>query len=150
MAQETPPNANNRHSPSMIRHRRESFWQIALPMLVVLLAAGGAFALIALAGPAGVSGVADLALIVVGVLLLLLGLIVVVIAAALVIGAGWLLRRVPPYTRTAQDFSARAAGFIDQAMQKVSNVVIPAVMGFSMVQQFFGGGKADEDSSQTD
>ena len=149
MSQAPQPEADSRRSPSMARHRRESFWQIVLPMLVALLVLGLAFVLITLSGPAGISGVADLALIVVSVPLLLLGLIPVAVILALLAGMGWLLRNAPPYTRVAQEVSARMADIVERAMQQVSNVVIPAAMGFSMARRFFGGEGTDSgDGSQ--
>lgn len=141
----------DRRSPSVARHRRESFWQITLPVLVVLLLLGLAFALIVLSGAADISGLADLSLLLVSLPLLVIGLLVVAAAFAMVVGMAWLLRETPSATRVAQDVSARVSGYIIRAMRAVTNVIIPAVVGYSMAQRILGGDrKGGGDDSQPD
>jgi hypothetical protein len=133
------------------RHRRQSFWQITLPVLVVLLLLGLAFALVVLSGAADISGVADLALVLVSLPLLVIGLIPVAAVFALVVGMAWLLRETPSATRVAQDVSARVSEIIIRAMRAVTNVIIPAVVGYSMAQRILGGDRKDgADGSQPD
>jgi len=127
---------------SQVRHRRESFWQITLPMLVAVLVMGVAFALIVLAGPAGISGVADLSLALLSIPLLLLCLIPLALVVGLLVGVVFVLRNAPRYSEMAQDTSARVAGIVDDAMKRVTNAIIPAIVGFQMTQWFIRGDKS--------
>lgn len=136
---------------SRVRHRRESFWQITLPMLAAVLVMGLAFALIVLAGPAGISGVADISLALLSIPLLLLCLIPLALAIGLLVGVLVVLRTAPRYTEMAQDYSARAAEIVDNAMKQVTNAIIPAIVGFQMTQWFIRGDKSgSSDSSPPD
>jgi hypothetical protein len=136
----------------MVRHRRESFWQIIFPMVVVGLVLVGVFALIVLSGTESISGAADASWVLVSLPILLVGLLALALVAGLLFGLGWLLSSVPPYSRIAQDVSARVSEIVQKAMQQVTNVVISALTGFSMARRFMGGNGTDGtgDDSQPD
>lgn len=127
---------------SQARHRRESFWQITLPMLVAVLVMGVAFALIVMAGPAGISGVADISLALLSIPLLLLCLIPLALVIGLLVGVVVVLRTAPRYSEVAQDASVRVAEIVDNAMKQVTNAIIPAIVGFQMTQWFLRGDKS--------
>lgn len=145
------PSDNDQPTPSLNRHRRESFWQITFPILLVLLILVGAFVLVVLSGTAGISGVADMALILASIPLLLVGLIVFALFVALLFGIGWLLSKTPIATGYAQDISARVSDIVQKVMGFITNAIIPALTGFSMARRFLGGNERDRsDGSPTD
>jgi hypothetical protein len=146
MSQSPPPRRE-----SQVRHRRESFWQITLPMLAAVLVMGLAFALVVMAGPAGISGVADVSLALLSIPLLLLCLVPLALVIGLLVGVIYLLRTTPRYTEVAQDYSARAAQIVDSAMKRVTDAIIPAIVGFQMTRWFIRGGKSGgSDGSSSD
>lgn len=136
-AQQPDPRANRR-SQSVARHRRESFWQITFPMLVVLIVLLGVFALVILSGAQGISSVADVSLVLVSLPLLLIGLLPLVLILGLLFGLGWLLRETPAYTRVVQGVSARISGVVQKAAGQVTNVIVSVLTGFSMARDFLG------------
>ena len=145
MSQAQQP-GDDRRTPSLTRHRRESFWQITFPVLLVLLILLGAVALVVLSGTAGISGVADLSLILASIPLLIVGLLVLAVFVALLVGVGWLLSKTRIATRFAQDISTRASEVVQKAMGFVTNAIIPAVTGFSMARPCFSSVRWDSSS----
>lgn len=88
---------------STLRHRRESFWQIVLPVvLVALIFIGIVIALYITQGAAGVSVAADYSLALVILPSCMTGLILFAITGGLIFGIAWLVQRIPQYTHTAQ------------------------------------------------
>lgn len=138
---QSPDPRPERRSQSVVRHRRESFWQITFPMLVVLIVLSGVFALIALSGPQSISSVADASLVLVSLPLLVIGLLVLAVLLALLFGLGWLLRETPAFTGIAQDASARISGIVQKVMEQATNVIVSALTGFSMARDFLGGNR---------
>jgi hypothetical protein len=147
MSQTQQP-GDDRPSPSLTRHRRESFWQIIFPVLLVLLILLGAFVLVVLSGTAGISGVADLSLILASIPLLVAGLLVLAVFVGLLLGVGWLLSRTQVATRFAQDISARVSDVVQKVMGFITNAIIPAITGFSMARRLLGGNGEDGSESQ--
>lgn len=135
-AQPSDPGANRR-SQNMARHRRESFWQITFPMLLILIVLLGAVALvIVLSGAQGISSMADVSLVLVSLPLLLIGLLPLALILGLMIGLGWLLRETPAYTRIVQDVTARVSSVVQNAIEQVTRVIVSVMTGFSMARDF--------------
>lgn len=142
---------DDQFTPSLKRHRRESFWQITFPILLFIAILLGAFALVILTGTTGISGVADMALILVSLPLLVIGLIVLALFVGLVVGVVWLASKTPVATGFVQDMTTRAAGIVQKAMQIVANAIMPVIAGFSTARQLMSRqGQESGESSRTD
>ncbi len=133
---QTPPQGN---PETLARFRRETWWQVTFPVLLVaLLAIAALVLLIVLGGPAAVSVVADYSLALLVILALLPILIVFALAAGLVYLVSLLIRKVPPYTHKAQQFVQRASDWVDQQTDRLAGTVITirsALAGLGAVGQ---------------
>lgn len=103
---ETPPV----ESPTVHQHKRQFFWQILFPMILVVLvglAVGGLVIAATVTGQGQTRLWADVSIIwlVVPMLLLAFGLVMVMLA--LVYGMGKLLKVTPTYTGKVQGFFAQ-------------------------------------------
>jgi hypothetical protein len=88
---------------STLRARREGFWQITFPVLVVaLIFIGLVVGLFFWKGTVGVSIVADLSLMVVILPTCAVGLLITGLIAGIAFGVSWASKNVWPYTNTAQ------------------------------------------------
>lgn len=119
-------------------------------MIVAVLVLLGGFALIILSGPTSISTAASLSMVLVSLPFFLAGILVLAIVLALLFGLGWALREIPSVTRVAQDYSQRVAQIVQRATQQVTNMVIPALTGFSMVRHILGGNEANSKESHSD
>lgn len=118
-----PPTARNPKTAA--RFRRESWWQITFPVLVVaVLMLGCAAATFVLSGSAGVSIVADYSLILLSVPTLIVGLIVLVITVAITYVIMLLLRHIPPYAFIAQQHVQNARDGVVSFMGKITGAMI--------------------------
>lgn len=112
-------------SESLLRFRREAWWQVTFPVIVAaLLAVAGVVLTIVLGGPAGASVVADYSLVLLIILNLIGGLITLAIFAGLAYAVTALLRATPPYTNAAQQFVDRIYRWIDHQTDRLAHVVI--------------------------
>jgi hypothetical protein len=107
------------------RHRRESFWQIVFPIvLIALLFIGLAVTLYLTRGAQGVSIAADFALIFIILPFALIGLVVVIIIGAMIYGIHWALKKVPPYTNTAQRYTTMASRTVTNVLDQVTHYLV--------------------------
>lgn len=89
--------------PSTLRARREGFWQITFPVvLVALILLGLVAGLFFWKGPEGISIVADLSLMVVILPTCATGLLIVGMIAGIIFGINWASKNIWPYTNIAQ------------------------------------------------
>jgi hypothetical protein len=88
---------------STLRARREGFWQITFPVLLVaLIFLGLVIGLFVWKGAAGISIVADLSLMVVILPTCAVGLLITGLIAGIIYGVSWATKNVWPYTNIAQ------------------------------------------------
>jgi predicted PurR-regulated permease PerM len=113
-------------------HKRETFWQITLPLIIglVLVVVLGALTVIAATGGGRITQAGNAALIILIVPLMLITLIFTVIFAGIAFGIIQLNKILPIYTRQAQDAFAR----IRQQVQMGSDKAVEPIL---KIQSFF-------------
>ena len=113
-------------------HKRETFWQIALPLIVglVLVVVLGALTVIAATEGDRITQAGDAALIILIVPLMLVTFIFTVIFAGIAYGIIQLNNILPIYTRQAQDAFAR----VRQQVQMGSDKAVEPIL---KIQSFF-------------
>jgi hypothetical protein len=114
-----------RNPETAARFRRESWWQITFPMLILTLALLGGVAGLALGrGQAGVSVVANYSLILFILPLLLGGLIVIAIIVGLIYLVGLAIHWLPPYTYVAHQAAFDIRGRVVGIANWITGVII--------------------------
>lgn len=133
------------------QHRRESFWQITFPLLVMVVLIGVGFTLVVLTGATGIARVSDVAATFAGLPLLLLCAITIPLLAVGFVAIGQALDFIPPYTQIAQKYTARASEIVQTIAKRITDLLIPVITGLSMAGRFLGGqnGKEDEQDETT-
>jgi predicted PurR-regulated permease PerM len=121
-----PTHPTERNPETTARSRRESWWQIYLPVLLASALGIVALVLIVRSGAAGTSAIADLSLILLSVPVLIVGLVVLVAFGFVVYGVSWLVRNLPPYAKTAQDAVDKVGEQIRAVMNGLAGGVIVA------------------------
>lgn len=114
-----------RNPKTLARFRRESFWQITFPMIMLIVVLlGGIAGLFAWRGEGGVAVVADYSMILMIVPLLLVG----VIALAAIIGLIYLVIRamelIPPYTYVAHKATFTVRDQVTAVANRITGFVI--------------------------
>ncbi len=103
-----PPKVRNLRTQSLTR--RETFWQITLPVGLALVAAVTLMMLVTMPGAAGRrSAFADASLIFMIVPAALWGVVLLALIVGLSVGLWYALRELPPLFKQAQDLMARVA-----------------------------------------
>src|SRR5262245_12483464 len=116
------------------RHRRESFWQITFPVVVLaLIFIGLTVALYVTRGPQGLSVAADYDAVIVILPMCFLGLLTVVLIGAIIFGVVWIQGKIPPYTNRAQRIAGMAYRYVDKAMDMITSF---AIGGFAIIGGF--------------
>lgn len=136
MSNNTYPNINNVYEEQFTpkvnpvtqeQFKRQSWWQVAFPVLVVAaLAVLAVVLLIILGGPPALSIVADFSLILLSLIAVLLVLVVLALFGGLVYLMSKLISKTPPYTYKAQMFVENVYRWVDEATDRVADVVIQA------------------------
>jgi hypothetical protein len=122
---EKRPRVRNARTAAKIR--RDLIWQIAVPIglaVVVVLVLAGLF--ISPVWASVRSPWADVSLIFLIIPALLMGLIALALVAALVAGMVWLLRNLPYYFKTMQDFMAVFSYRVQTGADKAAGVFMSA------------------------
>ncbi len=114
-----------RNPKTLARFRRESWWQITFPMIVVVvLLLGGVAGLYLWRGSKGVSVVADYSLILMIIPMLVVGLV----GLGVVIGLMWLVAQamnwIPPYTYIAQRTTFDIRDRVSSVAKRITGVII--------------------------
>lgn len=135
--------------------KRDSWWQITFPVLVVtLLSIGLAVVLYFFRGAGGTSIIADYTLII----LLIPALVVVLVVFGALVGLavilGKAIRGIPPYTNSAQQFLQKTHSVVDKTSTQVASGVISArsaMMGVNLylAQRAANGSTDGAGSKQT-
>jgi len=114
-----------RNPKTMARFRRETWWQITFPMIVVVvLLLAGVAGLFVWRGAGGVSVVADYSMILLLIPLLFLGIIGFAIMIGLIYLVGQAMHLIPPYTYVAQKATFSVRDQVVSIAQKITNFVI--------------------------
>ncbi len=122
------PTARNLKTQS--KFRRETWWQIVFPMLVVvLLMVACAAGIFVAQGPVGLSVVADYSLILLIIPMLLAGLFALAAVVGLIYLTGLGIDKLPPYAYLAH----RSASAVQSRVQGVAN----AITGFVIAARAF-------------
>ena len=142
-----PMDANNNQidlkvRPSYRQHKRQSFWQILLPILVSFLAvlAGLAFLIVIANGgdPVGqLSTWADTSLIWLLLPIMALGLAAFLVLGAMIYLLARLLKILPTYTALVQNYFSMAANWVKAMAQRLLNPVVKAGSYQAGIGQFF-------------
>jgi hypothetical protein len=114
-------------SPSLLRHKRQLWWQILLPVLLAILFGLAVAVLVVMDGLSGSAQTrlwADISTIWLVIPLLALAMIVVVILVILILGLDRLTRLLPGYTGRIQGFFARAATRVTRIINGVARPII--------------------------
>jgi hypothetical protein len=118
-----PPTARNPESTAQFR--REAWWQITFPVLIVaLLSIGAVVLLVVLSGPTGASIVADYSLILVIIPNVVAGLIVLLLLGGLIYLLARVIRTLPPYTNVAYESVKKVHGWVDKITDRIAGAVI--------------------------
>lgn len=120
------PSLPPRNPTTHARHRREVFWQITAPLLVVLILLLGLVGLVIWAGVQAnpeVGRWADVSLVWLIVPVMIVSFIFLLLLSAITFGVVKLIQVLPPYARLAQDFflriQARVTGIADRLVRPI-------------------------------
>lgn len=122
MAKETPV-----RSPSLRAHRRQFFWQILMPMVLVVLlvlAAGGFVVASGTSDPSAARSGADVAIIWLVAPFLILALLFIVLLGFAIYGLAKLAQVTPRYTSRLQDLVAGAAGVVSRIAEGITKPLL--------------------------
>jgi len=144
MSQSAPsPQTTARPEPheSYKQFKREAWWQITFPVLLLSLLAIGAVVYVGILSFGGGSGqpasvVADFGLALLLSLALVGGLILLAIAVALVYGISLLIQKTPPYTAGAQRIARLVYSKVDEWTDKIASVFITARAALAGLEYF--------------
>jgi len=108
-AQPAPPRIRNRRTQAL--NRRESFWQIALPLgaAIVIAVALMALVIIGTTVPVRTSALADVSLMFLILMAAVAGVLILALIGGLCVGVWFALRELPYLFKRAQDFAALVA-----------------------------------------
>nr|MBN1228962.1 hypothetical protein [Anaerolineae bacterium] len=139
------------------KFRRESWWQIIFPVvLVAVLSVTGLVLLLVFGKKEGASIVADYSLVLLIILSLIAGLLVLAAVAAAAYGVGKAIPAIPPYTGAVQNYTKIAYEWVDAQTDRLANLVITVkstlagVMHFLKSQTAETTAKPEEASKDTD
>jgi hypothetical protein len=131
----TIPKARNPKTHA--RFKRESFWEITFPMLVVLFVLIGLVALlIVLAGGSGTSIVADYSLILLFIPLVIMGMPIIALSIWLVTLILKAFNLIPPYTYVAQKGILDIRERVDHISKSITGLIISIQAFFGSIGQF--------------
>jgi len=118
---------SERNPKTHVRHRREVFWQITLPLLLGILLLLAALAVIVLSATQPVTELgrwADVSLVWIILPSLLFAFILLVILVGFVYVVSKILRAVPQYTYKIQRFLERLTGIITRLADLIAEPVL--------------------------
>jgi hypothetical protein len=137
----TPPTARN--PATTARFRRESWWQIIFPVVLVGTISLGVVVFLGIMAFAGEPGselpasvVADFTLILLILLALVGGLILLALVIAVWYGVTYVVRAIPPYTFVAQQSVDKVYQATNNVSNKIAGVII-SIRGFFLGIKLF-------------
>lgn len=114
-----------RNPKTLARFRRQTWWQITFPMIVIVLVLlGGVAGLFSWRGPGGVSVVADYSIILMIIPLLFVGLIGLGVMIGLIYLVIQAIRLIPPYTYVAHKATFTVRDQVVSVANRITNFVI--------------------------
>ena len=117
------PTARNPHTQAQIR--RDTIWQIALPLGLAVVVVLVLMVLVIAPGGAAVRAPwADVSLMLLIIPTAFAGLLVLALLAGVNYGIWFGLGKLPPYFKLAQDYVALAGDRVQAAAKKVSDVIL--------------------------
>jgi hypothetical protein len=129
-----PPTGNPR---TQERFRRQSWWQVVFPVVVVsALSVAALVLLLVLGGPGGVSVVADYSLVLLVILALLGGLLVLALLGGLAYLITRLIGTIPPYTYAVQTTMQQVYEWVDRQTDRIAQAVITARSAMAGVEYY--------------
>ena len=132
MIQEQPPQPSprpprKRNPLTRQRHKKDVFWQITVPLVVLLLilfALGGLVIASTATGGGTVSAIADTALVWMALPTLFVLLVVLLVLGGVVYAVMWIINVLPPYFKVAHDWTAKIAALVKGYSARISDPVI--------------------------
>lgn len=120
------------------KHRKESFWQITIPLIIGLLIVSGLFALTIVTAVRGgnVSDAADTSLIFLIIPTMIMALIPLVLFVALAYGVIWMNKNLPPYFKQAQDVMVQVREGLRTGADKLTDPVIKIKSKLASLEAF--------------
>ncbi len=133
MDTKSPRVPTGRNPRTEARFRRESWWQITFPMIVVTLLMLGCIAgLLTLSGAQGVSIVADYSMILLILPMLVLGLVILGLAIGLIYLVNQGIDKLPPYAYVTQ----KAVFSVQRRVEGIAKAITGAIIS---IQSFVEG-----------
>jgi hypothetical protein len=126
-----------RNPKTHAKFKRESFWQITFPMLIVVLVLVGMIAVLILqTGGSGVSVVSDYALILFFIPIFIIGLLAVALNIWLIALILKAFNLIPPYTYIAQKGLLDVQGKVETVSKSITGFIISIQAFFGSIGQF--------------
>ena len=147
-AQPAPPRIRNRRTQAL--NRRESFWQIALPLGAAIVIAIALMALVIMgtATPVRTSSLADVSLMFLILMAAVAGVLILALVVSLCVGVGLALRELPYLFKRAQDFVAlvayhakRVTAPLNEGVLSVGSIVAAVRQAVVSVRSIFTSGR---------
>ena len=134
--QPKPAAPRARNTLTQAKIRRDTWLQIAAPVILAAVVMVVLLVLVILPGGAAVrSPLADVALILLIAPALLVGLLVLALLAGLAYVLALGILRLPPYFKIAQDYVSLAAGKVQGGVKKASDAVLSARAGVAAARR---------------
>jgi hypothetical protein len=146
--QTPPPRIRNRRTQAL--NRRESVWQIFLPLgaAVAVAAAAMVFVVIGTAAPLRTSALADVSLLFLILIAAAGGLLALALVVGMCVGIGVALRELPDLFMRAQDFTAllayhakRVTAPLNEGVLSIGSLVAAARQAVVSIRSIFAGGR---------
>ncbi|MBI3242639.1 MAG: hypothetical protein HYZ49_10140 [Chloroflexi bacterium] len=140
MTAQLPPAERPRNPHTEALHKREAFWQIYFPMGLAFVLFIGICAL-AVAAAVGSNGGAtevwaDISLVVVILQVMVFVLPLLILFGGLAYGVGYVIPKLPPYFKIAQDYAVLAASEVKRLTRYVEEPVLQFKGGVAGFDQF--------------
>ena len=140
MTTQLPPAERPRNPHTEALHKRDTFWQIYFPMGLAFVLFIGICAL-AVAAAVGSSGGAtevwaDISLVVVILQVMVFVLPLLILFGGLAYGVGYVIPKLPPYFKIAQDYVALAASEVKRLTRYVEEPLLQFKGGVAGFDQF--------------
>jgi ABC-type dipeptide/oligopeptide/nickel transport system permease subunit len=140
MTAQLPPAERPRNPHTEALHKRDTFWQIYFPMWLALLAVIAVCIMAALSAFADGGAVgrlwADISLVFLVLQAMMFALPLLILFGGLAYGVGYVIPKLPPYFKIAQDYAALAASEVKRLTRYVEEPVLQFKGGVAGFDQF--------------
>jgi hypothetical protein len=147
-AQPAPPRIRNRRTQAL--NRRESFWQITLPLGAAIVIAIALMALVIMGttAPVRTSALADVSLMFLILMAAVAGVLILALIGGLCVGVWFALRELPYLFKRAQDFAAlvayhakRVTAPLTDSVLSVGSIVAAVRQAVTSLRSIFTSGR---------